>query len=161
MKKIFLATLFQFFFGVLCFAQKSIDLKTLIGLPKEAALKKISGWGIKVSKEINGTVAGYSGGIKIALRNDTVSTIWVEFTRRRTGSFPYQVDTVIEPNANINTVTKHLGKPDETGKGMKIGKTKLGDWAKWKTNSYQLHCEIIDSKIVMVTIMRPNWEAGE
>lgn len=158
MKKLFLISLAQIFCLGVCCAQLHIDLKTLIGVSRTDAMKKLKDWKIKVSSiDTTTNITGYKDGIQIQLVDGKVSTIWIEFTKRRTGAFPFQVDDLIKPNTNIHKVVSHYGKPNEEGDGTKIGNTQLGKWMKWKREKFQLHCEIIRSRIVMVTIMEPDW----
>ena len=139
--------------------QEAIDLKKLIGKSQEDALHYLDNCEIKVSlsSKYEDLWIGFNEGIQIKVKDGTVNTIWVEFTERRSGAFPFQVDNVVTPNIDINKVISTYGNPDKTGNGGKIGDTDLGGWVKWITKSYQLHCEIIDSKVVMVTIMESHW----
>jgi len=141
-----------------CHAQKEIDLKALIGDSKEHALEQFENWGMKISPD---EMTGYEDGIQIEVENGKVSTIWIEFTDRRTGSFPFQVDNVVTPSVLIQKVIDAYGEPDVTGGGTETGGVNLGGWMKWVTKSYQLHCEIINSKVVMVTLMKPDWYPGK
>lgn len=145
-----------------CFAQSNIDLKTLIGKPQKKAVSDLAKWGIKVtaSNSFPNLFDAYKGGIQVGITSGRVNTIWIEFTNRRTDPFPFQVDPNITPNIEIKKVIAVYGEPDVTGSGFNIGDTQLGGWVKWKTKSYQLHCEVIDSKVVMVTMMKPDWEPG-
>ena len=143
--------------GRVTFGQTSIDLKTLIGKATPDVIRDLSRWGIEVSlsEEYDDLLVGYDDGIQVNVEGGIVQAIWIEFTSRRSGAFPLQVDNVITPDVNVNDIIRLLGAPDEKGSGSTIGATDLGGWVKWNTPEYELHCEIIDSKVVMVTIMQP------
>ncbi|HMC99473.1 MAG TPA: hypothetical protein VKH37_04940 [Ferruginibacter sp.] len=143
------------------FAQKNIDLPSLIGKAKFEVLDTLKSWGIEVStNDPEGIYSGYKDGIQLQFHNDSLTTIWVEFTTRRTGKYPFQVDKIIKPNVTIQKVLAYLGKPNETGKGIPIGGLQLGDWMKWNRKKYQVHCEYKNSKVIMVTLMHPDWTPG-
>ena len=139
------------------FSQEIIDLKTLIGTSPDKALAQLKQWKIVVDPK---KMSGYNDGIQIDVEDGKVSTIWVEFTSRRTGAFPFQVDSVITPNIPIQNVFDAYGRPDQRGTGSEIGGVQLGGWIKWNRADCQLHCEIVDGKVVMVTLMKPDWEPG-
>lgn len=139
-------------------SQQAIDLKTLIGTSPQKALEQLKEWKIEMNPK---TMSGYKDGIQIAVEDGKVSTIWIEFTARRTGAFPFQVDSVITPNVPIQNVFDTYGRPDQRGTGSEIGGIQLGGWIKWIREDYQLHCEIVDEKVVMVTLMQPDWEPGK
>lgn len=144
-------------------AQPTIDLKTLIGTRQGIALHHLVTWGIKVSPstEYDNLWVGYDEGIQLEAEDSIITTIWIEFTDRRTGAFPFQVDNVIKPLTDINNVILAYGKPDETGDGFKIGNSELNGWVKWNSDTWQLHCEIDNSKVVMITLMQPDWVPGK
>jgi hypothetical protein len=144
-----------------CFAQDSIDLKTLIGKPHNIARQHLDAWKVKVSwsAEYDSLLVGFDKGIQLKIKNGSVNTIWVRFTDSRTGPFPYPVDGVITPYINIKKVIEVLGNPDEKGGDFKLNNPQSG-WVKWNTKAYQLHCEINDTKVTMVTIMNPDWFPG-
>ncbi|MBT1689469.1 hypothetical protein [Dawidia soli] len=144
------------------FAQTPIDLKTLIGKPREVAEQQLTAWNIPVtpSTDDTGLWVGYDEGIQIKFKKDIITTIWIEFTDRRSGAFPFVVDAVVTPNVDIRNVVKVLGNPSETEEGFTIG-DKTSGWVKWITKAYQLHCQVSDSEIYMVTLMEPDWYPGK
>lgn len=146
----------------MAFAQNPIDLKTLIGKSQEDAKQQLIAWNIPVTPSADDPDlwVGYDEGIQIRFKEGIITTLWIEFTDRRSGAFPFAVDAVITPNVDIHRVVKALGNPNETEDGFTIG-DKTSGWVKWNTKAYQLHCEVSDSKIFMVTLMEPDWYPGK
>lgn len=73
----------------------------------------------------------------------------------------FQVDNIIKPNTDINTLISTYGKPHETSDEFKDGMTDSAGWVKWNTKEWQLHCHVDEFKIVMVTLMEPDWYPGK
>ncbi|MBT1704763.1 hypothetical protein [Chryseosolibacter indicus] len=146
------------------FGQATIDLKTLIGKPQGVAIQQLNSWGIKVSPstEYDNLLVGFDEGLQIEVEEGIVGTIWIEFTNRRKGAYPFSVDGVITPNVDIEKVIHAYGKPDEKADDYEVGAKNSPGWVKWLEKGYQLHCQVDDNaKVFMVTLMPPDWYPGK